>query len=303
MLNCINVLACVRASAGINQRFRDCARFATRLCLLLAVFNATAEQKPDSGLPSGIKLKPGIDLMLNSHQQSVESQNRVETLAAKAKSAMGQYLATLRQLRMTQAYNQQMRRLIESQKQEMTALESQIDSINSIEKVTLPLLNTMVEELRDFVEQDTPFLSRERRQRIARLQSILVRADISIAEKYRQILEAYMVELSYGRSIEAYTSSSNDQVKEVGWALGNRRLVFFRMGRMALYYQTLNGLESGLWLPREKRWQALTENQNLVLRKAIQMARQQRVPELIELPLPGIGQESQSSASAEMNSQ
>ena len=61
---------------------------------------------------------------------------------------------------------------------------------------------------------------------------------------------------------------------------------YLRMGRMALYYQSLNGQESGLWLPSEQSWQVLDSDQNLIITKAIQIAQQQRVPELLPLPVP-----------------
>lgn len=266
------------------------------LILLITANIVSAEQKGDAALPSGVPLKQSVSVAINSHQQSARSQDRIEMINEKTQRAADEYLANVRQLRITEAYNRQMRILIRSQDKEINDLQSQIDSIDGIERATLPMLNAMVVNLQVFIEQDTPFLSKERSQRIQRLQRLLDRADVSVAEKYRQILEAYMVEVSYGRTIEAYTSDSDEKVYGVGATLGGRHLVFFRLGRIALYYQTLNGLESGLWLPEEQRWQPLTESQNLVLRKAIQIARQQRVPELLDLPLPPINSSLVSSA-------
>jgi len=88
-----------------------------------------------------------------------------------------------------------------------------------------------------------------------------------------------MVEVQYGRTFEAYSG----RLVQDG---SNRQVSFLRLGRTALYYQTLSGQESGLWTPTEQRWQVLSEEHNLTLRKAIQIAQQQQVPSLLDLPLP-----------------
>ena len=62
----------------------------------------------------------------------------------------------------------------------------------------------MIEVMSLFVELDLPFLPEERQTRIIQLQTLMERADVTLAEKYRRILEAYQVETEYGRTIEAY---------------------------------------------------------------------------------------------------
>jgi hypothetical protein len=179
----------------------------------------------------------------------------------------------------TDAYNRQISLLVESQQRELTDLQEQLKSIEETDQAVLPMLNRMLDTLQRFTRIDLPFLPEERSQRLKKLQGLLLRADVSVAEKYRQIVEAYMVEVQYGQTFEAYSGGL-----EIG---GNRRQVsFLRLGRTALYYQALGGQESGLWLQDEDRWQLLTEEQNLALRKAIQIALQQQVPSLIDLPLP-----------------
>ena len=55
------------------------------------------------------------------------------------------------------------------------------------------------------MDLDIPFLMEERMERIAFLQDTLDRADVSVAEKFSQVLQAYQVENTYGTTIEAYT--------------------------------------------------------------------------------------------------
>ncbi|MEM7564461.1 MAG: DUF3450 domain-containing protein, partial [Pseudomonadota bacterium] len=210
---------------------------------------------------------------------SGQSQKRIEKISDEARIAVEGHLQALRSARITEAYNSQLSRLIESQQAEIVDLQKQIDSVEETEQVVLPMMSIMVEQLSDFVGQDLPFLSRERESRIEKLELLLDRADVTVAEKYRQILEAYLIEVGYGRTIEAY---SDDLLTDPN----STRVNYLRIGRLALYYQSLSGDQSGLWLPQQSGWQPLNDNQNQVLARAIEIARQQRVPELLALPVP-----------------
>lgn len=224
-------------------------------------------------------LEGALAITKSGHQASARSQKKVDRLSDKTQSLVSDYLFNQRQSDITEAYNAQVRRLVASQEAEIEDIESQIISIEETERAMLPMLNIMVAELQDFISSDVPFLPEERGTRLDRLVTLLDRADVSVAEKYRQILEAYLVEVGYGRTIEAYNGSLlNDNE--------NTHVNYLRMGRVALYYQTLNGHEGGLWLPTESTWQPLGSEENLVLTKALQIAQQQRVPELLALPIP-----------------
>ncbi|MDI3324531.1 DUF3450 domain-containing protein [Pontibacterium granulatum] len=214
-----------------------------------------------------------------SHMAAQKSQSRIDQLDLANRDARTKYLNNARMADVIEAYNRQMQLLVASQESELSDLELQLKSIEETDKTVLPMLNSMVDTLQKFVAADLPFLIEERTQRIAKLKAVLLRADVSVAEKYRQILEAYVVEVQYGRTFEAYSGHLTADASR-------RQVNFLRLGRTALYFQTLGGQESGMWLPSENSWQALTEEQNLTLRRAIQIAQQQQVPSLINLPLP-----------------
>lgn len=216
-----------------------------------------------------------------SHSGSQQSQQRIDRIDEEQRTTAAEFSANERQADLTEAYNRQVSKLVSSQQQEIIDLQQQIVSIEETERAVLPMLNDMVETLYNFIANDLPMLQEERQERVDKLQQLLARADVSVAEKYRRILEAYMIEVDYGRSFEAYSGSliQADLTRQVN---------FLRLGRTALYYQTHNGLEAGMWSPKEQRWLVLSGDQNLVIGRGIEIARQQRVPELLNLPLPAL---------------
>ncbi|WP_286238885.1 DUF3450 domain-containing protein [Neptuniibacter halophilus] len=241
----------------------------TVLSLALSVAVANAAQLPSASAQAGAV-----------HELGQKAQKRINQLDLNSQEATETYLANERMADLTEAYNQQMAQLVASQQAEMADLQQQIDSIEEMDQSVLPMLNRMLSTLQQFVSADTPFLPQERQQRIARLHALLKRADISVAEKYRQILQAYLVEVEYGRTLEAYSGSLPDAE--------GRQVTFLRLGRVALYYQSLDRRQSALWQPSQQRWQMLDEAQNLALGQAIQVALQQQVPALLNLPLPAM---------------
>jgi hypothetical protein len=97
-----------------------------------------------------------------------------------------------------------------------------------------PLVIRMIDGLEQFVEMDVPFNLDERRDRVEFLRTNVDRSDLTVAEKFRQVLEAYNIELQYGRGFETYS----DTIELAG---GPREVDFLRIGRIALVYQTTDG--------------------------------------------------------------
>lgn len=213
-----------------------------------------------------------------SHREGAQVQHSIDQLDRQTRENYEEYSATLRQAELVEAYNRQLSRMIEDQTRELTDIEVQLESLAETEQATLPLLVRMQLMLEQFVASDLPFLLQEREQRVERLARLLDRADVSLAEKYRQILEAYQIEAEYGRTLEAWTGTLVQSAAE-------REVTFLRLGRVGLYYQTLDGEESGRWSREQEGWVKLDDQFNWSIRKGISVARQQSVPELLELPL------------------
>lgn len=213
-----------------------------------------------------------------SHREGAQVQRSIDQLDRQTRENFEEYSAILRQADLVEAYNRQLSRMIEDQARELADIEAQLVSLAETEQATLPLLVRMQQMLEQFVAADLPFLPEEREQRVERLARLMDRADVSLAEKYRQILEAYQIEAEYGRTLEAWTGTLTQ-------AGAQRDVIFLRLGRVGLYYQTLDSEESGRWSAARGGWEVLDDKFNWSIRKAISVARQQSVPELLQLPL------------------
>ena len=75
----------------------------------------------------------------------------------------------------------------------------------------------MIDAIDQFVAVDVPFLKDDRTKRMNALKDLMGRSDVTVAEKYRKVMEAYQTEINYGRTIESYrgTLSLNGLDREV----------------------------------------------------------------------------------------
>ena len=127
----------------------------------------------------------------------------------------------------------------------MASIDQQLRDVETTSREVLPLMQRMLDTLGQFVDLDAPFLLDERKNRVAMLETMMPRADVTLSEKYRRIVEAYQVEMDYGRTLEAYEAKLGDGDDA-------RTVQFLRVGRVALLYQTLDGKETGYWDARDE---------------------------------------------------
>jgi hypothetical protein len=240
-----------------------------------AVSNAAAAggETPRENFDGAVKIRGQANSELTS------SQKRVETLSDETDSLLTQYQSALRQHESLSIYNHQLDELIAAQEVEQVSLEDQTDRVELVSRDVTPLMLRMIDSLDAFIGLDMPFLEDERTERILELRKIMIRADVTEAEKYRRIMEAYQIENEYGRTIEAYRSTLPSGGKEV-------TVNFLRVGRVALVYQSLDESKAGVWNQKSRRWEALDGNFTNAIRQGLRIARKQVAPDLLRLPLP-----------------
>ena len=208
-----------------------------------------------------------------------KSQAKIDRLADETRDLLTDYKTVMKQVDGLKVYNERLQRQIENQVARIAIIEENIDNSTVISRQMTPLIIRMIDGLEQFVELDVPFLSEERMERVGFLRDNLDRADVSVAEKFRAVLEAYNIELQYGRGIDTYrgTIDLGDAEREVD---------FLRVGRIALVYQTTDGAVSGAWDDSARSWVELPPGDyNSAIRKGIRIAKKQATIELLNMPV------------------
>ena len=136
----------------------------------------------------------------------------------------------------------------------------------------------MIDGLERFVALDVPFLLDERTTRVENLTALLGRADVTAAEKFRVVMEAWQIENDYARTIFSYT----DELTIDGTT---REVDVLQIGRIALLYQTADGAQSGAWDQRNRTWVSVGNEFRNPIRQGIRLARNQVAPDLLLLPI------------------
>lgn len=210
------------------------------------------------------------------------SQDRINKMNDQIIDKLGQFKAVNKEIDGLKVYNSQMQTQLDHQLTELEQLAVSIEQVSVIERQISPLMQRMIETLESFVALDVPFLPEERANRINGLNEMLLRADIAVSEKFRRVLEAYQVEVDYGRTIEAYTGllDVNGQSRDVD---------FLRIGRVSLIYQTRDGKQLGIWNTESKSWTELDQSYRTPVAKALRIARKQLAPDLMTVPVKAAG--------------
>ena len=211
-------------------------------------------------------------------QLAQAAQDQIDGIVDETRSVAEEYRAVMKEVDGLLVYNTLLDRQIEDQEEELRNLRVSIDQVQFIERQVLPLLTRMIDGLEQFVALDVPFLIDERNQRVENLTVLLERADVTAAEKFRVVMEAWQIENDYARTIYTYT----DELEIDGTP---REVDVLQVGRVALVYQTADGAESGAWNQRTRSWESVGDEYRNPIRQGIRLARNQIAPDLLLLPL------------------
>jgi len=232
---------------------------------------------------SGSVLAQSVDQVLQADLRRLSlaqaSQERINSVVEGTRSLGDQYRAVNKEIDGLKVYNRLMSAQTNGQQATLDDISLSMDQVDVINRQIFPLMERMIDGIEQSVKLDIPFLMDERNKRVGDLKSIMERSDVSVAEKFRKVMEAYQIENEYGRTIEAYRGTLE---------LDNRETTvdFLRFGRIALVYQSLDEAYSGMWDHRNRAWIPLDSSYRSSIRHGLRIARKQAPPDLIRLPLP-----------------
>jgi hypothetical protein len=225
-----------------------------------------------------VSLDTVLSEQVAADKAAVDSQAKIDRLNDETQDMAVKYREALAVAASMQKYGDQLAVQLESQNLQIAEMKNQLADIEVTQRDILPLMERMIDTLDRFVGLDVPFLIEERNKRVAGLKELMGRADVSTSEKYRRILEAYQIEMEYGRTLDAYTG-------KLGEGDGARTVQFVRVGRIALMYQTLDGDESGYWDAARKAWVA-DADYGRDFKRALSVAKKEGAPDLVMVPVP-----------------
>lgn len=208
-----------------------------------------------------------------------KSQVRIDKIAEETASLLQDFKTVNKQIEGLRVYNGQLEKQIANQLVVIKELEESIENVTVMERQIQPLILRMLDGLEQFVALDVPFHTQEREERLEQLRNIQERSDISAAEKFRQVLEAYKIESEYGRKIDTYKDTLDIGGQE-------REVNILRVGRVALMYQTTDTQLSGAWDQRQRAWVELDSGDyRAAILKGIRIAKKQASIEIMKLPI------------------
>ncbi|SMF55021.1 Protein of unknown function [Alteromonadaceae bacterium Bs31] len=208
-----------------------------------------------------------------------QSQKRIDKLQTDTASLLQKFKIVSKEIDGLKVYNSQLEKQLANQRRVIDDLNQSIDQVTVIERQIQPLILRMLDGLEQFVELDVPFHLQERRDRVESLRSNQDRADISVAEKFRQVLEAYNIEAEYGRKVDTYVDTL-----EVGGQ--ERQVNVLVVGRVAMMYQTTDTKLSGAWDQAQRAWIELDAGDyRAAILKGIRIAKKQAAIDVLELPI------------------
>ncbi len=143
-----------------------------------------------------------------------------------------------------------------------------------------PYLDELVDRTEALQASGLPFAMVERQRRLADLADTLNSYDADLPDKLRRVMETLKIEAGFGRGFEV-----SEEVLPI--AGGETTVRVLRLGRIGLYYLTLDGAGAG-WFNREhEAWEELPGVYSESVKEALRMALKQRAFDLVRLPVAG----------------
>jgi hypothetical protein len=267
-----------RSTIHGRSTIRRWRRGAAGLALLLA---------PACLLPLAVAaqdLEDSLEVVESTSRSAEQSQQKIDQLSRETRNLLEEYRRLTDSADYQQAYSAELEQLAAQQQERIGSLKQQLAQARITRQRILPLMRSMADALEKFVVLDLPFHQEERVTAVLQLKQRLGSPELSVAARFRLLLEAFQIEQAYGSSVEAWRGP----LQRVDETLS---VEYLRLGRVALYYLSLDRQRAGIWDRDKQAWQVLDSAHHRGLSRALRVARGQAAPQLLELPLTFPGEE------------
>ncbi|MDX1303529.1 DUF3450 domain-containing protein [Photobacterium sp.] len=210
---------------------------------------------------------------------SMLSQNKIDKSADVALSMKADIEQLQEEVKNLTVYRDHLSRLVVNQNEEATSIDSQILDIKETRQGVVPLMYKMIGGLKHIIADGKPIKREQRLARVTKLDVMMAQADISDAEKYRRILEAYQIEMDYGTKLGVYQGTVALDTNE------SIEADLLYLGRISFVARSLDGTRYWAWNDNENGWQVVDSGESSNIDKAYAIAEKQAAPSLITLPV------------------
>ncbi|MDX2320133.1 MAG: DUF3450 domain-containing protein [Moritella sp.] len=210
---------------------------------------------------------------------AAHSQHKIDNSADRTLSMQAEIERLQEEVDNLAVYRNHLIKLVHNQNQELNSLDEQLAGIKNTRQGIVPLMYKMITGLEEIINTGKPIKKQQRLARLDKLNAMMGQADVSDAEKYRRILEAYQIEIDYGTKLGVYQGEI--ALTSVAQSI---TVDLLHLGRIAFVARSLDSQSYWQWHDDRQEWVTITE-QTDAIDKAFKMANKQIAPSLISLPV------------------
>jgi hypothetical protein len=215
-------------------------------------------------IPAHAQLREALSTGEQATRKAEQVQDRINQLDDDRSDMVREFRTLIQRRDAAELFAKQQALVVQSQREEIASLTEQLGSIDDITAQTVPMLLGMVEDLKLFVAADLPFKQEERQTRLDALDSVMKAPNVTTAEQYRLIMEAYSAEMEYGRTIDTWQ-------EEIAIDGNPTTVDMFLYGRVALVYLTPSG-KAARYDRTTGEWQPLPSSYVNDIRRSVRVA-------------------------------
>jgi len=230
-----------------------------------------------AGITAEAQLRPALDAGERATRQAEQAQARINQLDDERSDLARDFRSLIERKDAAEVFVLRQQRGVESQARELESLTDQLERVDEITTVMVPMMLDMIEDLDQFVDADLPFKLAERKARVQRLREVMTRDDVVPAEQYRLIIEAYQTELNAGNTVDTWS----EEVEINGLPTD---VDMFRYGRVSLVYLSRDNRHAARWDRNAGGWVELGADDREDIKLSIRVAKELVQPTILTGP-------------------